>query len=76
MMLSLSEIGVGKEGTILTIQGQEVFLGRLRQFGFIEGTKIRCIGIAPPGSPMLFGVRGTILAIRRHECIGISVVVP
>ena len=76
MMLSLSELGIGREGILLAIQGNEGLMGRLRQVGLIEGTKIRCVGIAPLGSPMLFGVRGTILAIRRHECIGISVVVP
>ncbi len=75
MEIFLSELDRGKEGVLLAPMGDKVFVGRLWQFGLIEGTKIRCIGIAPMGSPMLFSVRGMSLALRKEDCKEIPVIV-
>ena len=40
---------------------------RLLDFGLIEGTKVRCLRISPSGSPMLYCVRGTRLALRKAD---------
>lgn len=40
---------------------------RLLDFGLIEGTQVRCLRISPAGSPMLYLVRGTRLALRTVD---------
>lgn len=40
---------------------------RLLDFGLIEGTEVRCLRISPAGSPMLYRVRGTLLALRTAD---------
>ena len=75
MKVMLSELGKGREGILWDSLGEGPIAYRLRQFGMIEGTRIYSLGAAPLGSPMLFRVRGTILALRREDCRGISVVV-
>lgn len=40
---------------------------RLLDFGLIEGTDVRCLRISPAGSPMLYRVRGTLLALRTAD---------
>lgn len=75
MELCLSDLKVGQEGRLLTPQAGGLFACRLRQFGVIEGTKICCLGRSPLGSPLLFRVRGTVLALRKEDCGELSVVV-
>lgn len=74
MKIFLSELDRGEEGTLLAPAGEGLLAFRMRQFGIIEGTKIRFLGAAPLGSPILFRVGGTILALRREDCSRISVV--
>lgn len=40
---------------------------RLLDFGLIEGTEVRCLRISPAGSPVLYRVRGTLLALRTAD---------
>lgn len=74
MKSMLSELNKGEEGVITAPFGEELLAFRMRQFGIIEGTKLRSLGAAPLGSPMLFRVGGTIVALRREDCRRIQVV--
>ena len=40
---------------------------RLMDLGFVEGTKIRCVGISPFGDPKAFLIRGTVIALRKED---------
>ena len=75
MVFRLCDLPIGREGILLDLRAEGLFACRLRQFGLIEGTKMMCIGKSPLGSPMLFRVRGTNLALRRRDCREIRVVV-
>lgn len=74
MEFRLSDLGKGQEGILLEPRAEGLLACRLRQFGMIEGTGVLCLGCSPLGSPMLFRVRGTVLALRREDCREIPVV--
>lgn len=74
MEFRLCDLPIGREGILRNMFADGPFACRLRQFGFIEGTRIRCIGCSPMGSPILFMARGTAIALRREDCRVISVV--
>ena len=40
---------------------------RLMDLGFVEGTKIRCVGISPFGDPKAFLIRGSVIALRKED---------
>ena len=46
---------------------------RLLDFGMIEGTTIRCLRKSPAGDPVIYRVRGTMLALRRQDSRMIAV---
>ncbi len=58
----------GQEGRLLEPEVAGALGRRLRQFGMIAGTEIRYLGRSPLGSPLLFLVRGTVLALREQDC--------
>ena len=58
----------GQEGRLLEAEVAGALGRRLRQFGMIAGTEIRYLGRSPLGSPLLFLVRGTVLALREQDC--------
>ncbi len=74
MAIMLCDLKKGQEGILLTPRMEGILACRLKQFGMIGGTGIRCLGWSPLGSPMLFRVRGTVLALRREDCREIPVV--
>ena len=40
---------------------------RLMDLGFVEGTKIRCVGKSPLGDPKAFSIRGSVIALRKED---------
>ena len=75
MKYLLCELEKGCEGVLLELPEDCILARRLRQFGMIEGTKIRSIGTAPFGSPMLFRIRGSTVALRTEDCRELYVVI-
>jgi ferrous iron transport protein A len=73
MKIPLSELKEGQKGRLLRPQKQGLFHRRLMEFGMIQGTEICCLGRSPLGSPMLFRLRGTVLALRKQDCKGLAV---
>ncbi len=74
MEFRLSDLGKGQAGVLQEYRAEGLLASRLRQFGMVGGTKILCLGCSPLGSPILFCVRGTVLALRREDCRNIPVV--
>lgn len=74
MEFRLSDLGKGQAGVLQEYRAEGLLACRLKQFGMVGGTKIRCLGCSPLGSPILFCVRGTVLALRREDCRNIPVV--
>ncbi len=74
MEFRLCDLEKGQEGILQEPRAEGLLARRLKQFGMIEGTGIRCLGRSPLGSPILFRVRGAVLAIRREDCREIPVI--
>ena len=64
---SVAELAVGLDGVIARVHGARSFRRRLMEMGFVPGTKVRLLSVAPLGDPMELDVRGCKVSIRRHE---------
>lgn len=71
--ISLSCLKVGQQGSVTKICAEKALAARLQELGLIEGTEIRCIRESPAGDPVLYGVRGSMLALRKRDSAGIFV---
>lgn len=73
MEVNLAEIAKGQLVVVDQVGGERSFRRRLMELGFVKGTRVELIGIAPLGDPMEFLVRGSSLSIRRAEAREIRV---
>lgn len=73
METTLDRLAVGSVGTVRALRLEGSVRRRLLDFGMIEGTPICCLRRSPTGSPIIFGVRGTMLALRAPDCRSITV---
>lgn len=73
MQTTLNLLREGETARITGLGVQGALYRRLLEFGLIEGTKIRCLRKSPAGNPVLYAVRGTMLALRMQDSIYITV---
>jgi ferrous iron transport protein A len=66
MKKRLSEISVGKNAVIHSIDNDEVFL-KLMEMGCVPGEIIRIEKIAPLGDPISVSIAGYLLSLRLDE---------
>jgi len=52
---------------IAAVEGDTGISMRLRELGFRPGVKIRILGQAPFGGPLLVQIHSNVLALRRNE---------
>lgn len=71
--MNLAEISKGQLVVVDQVGGQRAFRRRLMELGFVKGTRVELVGVAPLGDPMEFLVRGSSLSIRRAEAREIRV---
>ncbi|MBQ3355543.1 MAG: ferrous iron transport protein A [Oscillospiraceae bacterium] len=67
METTLDQLREGDCARILSLQMRGAMRRRLLDFGMIEGTSVRCVRQSPAGDPVLYLVRGTMLALRRQD---------
>ena len=70
---SLSELPLGQKGKIQEIKINGAMRRRLLEMGFHAGETVKCMYIAPQGSPIAFLVKGALVALRRNDCRLVSV---
>ena len=63
----LWEIEPQQECVVAVNKGNSALHMRLQELGFVEGTKVRCVGRSPGGDPCAYALRGTVMAIRRQD---------
>ena len=73
METTLDCLREGERGTVCALEMSGALRRRLMDFGLIEGTPIRCVRKSPVGSPILYSVRETMLALRTCDSRRISV---
>ena len=72
LQISVSEMRVGEEGTVLTYQGGHSFRSRLATLGFTPGARVVMAQNYGHG-PLIVSVRGTRVALGRGEATKIIV---
>jgi ferrous iron transport protein A len=72
-MTTLDQIGLGRRGRILALDGNDALVQRLYEMGFLEGEEVEVIGIAPLGDPIEIRLRDYRLSLRRKEAKRIRV---
>ena len=70
---NLAELGVGDAATIEHVGGERAFRRRIMELGFVPGTRVELVGVAPLGDPLEFLVRGSSLSIRRADAAEVRV---
>jgi len=71
--MTLLDAQKGQWTTVVAVGGERSFRRRLLEMGFIAGTRVRMVGVAPMGDPMEFELRGGRLSIRKAEAGAIEV---
>ena len=69
---ALSSIKGGECLTVSSVSGDAV--ARLFDLGFFPGARIRCLGAAPLGDPLMLAVGGRVIAVRKRDLAEIIVV--
>ena len=73
--MRLSDCRPGQGGRVRLVDGSGPLAQRLMELGFVEGTNVRVIRIAPFGGPMQISVERSLLSIRRAEAESVELLV-
>lgn len=66
-MSKLSQLAVGQEAVIASIDATSVAAVRLMEMGMTPGCSVKMIGSAPFGDPLEVEIRGYHLSLRKTE---------
>ena len=66
-MMRLSDCVPGQSGTIREIHGDGPIVQRLMEMGFIQGSGVKVVRVAPLGDPMEIEISGYMLSLRKTE---------
>ena len=66
-MSNLACLPPGQSGQVEKIDHQPGMTRRLMDLGFIKGAWVRCLFPAPGASMAAYGVRGTVIALRKKD---------
>ncbi len=74
MRTKLGELEKGMTGVIVKTDGPIEIRRRLLEMGFLEGSSVELVHVAPfGGDPIAVRIRGSLLALRRSEANFIEV---
>lgn len=73
MSVPLAEQPLREPARILRVGGERSFRRRLLELGFLPGTCVEVLGVAPMGDPLDLVVRGCRFSLRRAEAAAILV---
>ncbi len=64
---TLEDLKPGAMARVARVEGEQAFCDRLSDLGFLPGTEISVVRVAPLGDPLEVALRGYHLAIRRTD---------
>ena len=67
MEISLDRLLPGQQGVVTCIDTDAFLKSRLRAFGMVAGTQVRCSYRSPGGSVTAVEFRGTVVALRTRD---------
>ena len=71
--MTLRDLGIGKSGLVLAINGEKVLRRRLLEMGITPRTTVTVKKAAPMGDPIELLLRGYILSLRLEDAEKITV---
>jgi ferrous iron transport protein A len=71
--ITLDRLPVRRSAKIVRLHGDPSRVVRLMELGLMEGETLEMLGAAPLGDPLAVRIRGSRLALRRHEAALIDV---
>jgi len=71
--MTLSKLGIGKSGRVLTVGGEKVLRRRLLDMGITPRTLITVKKAAPMGDPIELLLRGYVLTLRLEDAEKITI---
>ncbi|MDP2366067.1 MAG: FeoA family protein [Ignavibacteria bacterium] len=73
-MKTASDLNFGERAIILDVDNTHPSFRRLLEIGFTPGQEIELMNSSAFNDPLAFSLRGTLIAIRKHEadCIILS----
>lgn len=70
---SLGLLPPGETGRVAGLVAEGLVRRRLLDLGFVPGTVVRAVLRSPFGDPTAYGVRGSVIALRREDADGIII---
>lgn len=67
MEITLDRLCLGEEAVVTRIETSPRLRMRLRDFGMIPGTRVRCRCFSPNASAIALEIRGSVLALRSRD---------
>lgn len=64
---TLDMLSVGQTANVKEVRSRGDIRRRLQDIGLIEGTKVSCLQISPPGDPIAYLIRGAVIALRCED---------
>jgi Fe2+ transport system protein FeoA len=71
--VTLRELGVGAAGEIAGVEGKGALAQRLLAMGFLPGTPVRVVQVAPFGDPITVELDGWRVSLRLREAASLRV---
>jgi Fe2+ transport system protein FeoA len=72
-MATLARLALRQPAVIRSVGGARAYRRRLLELGFLPGTEVRVLGVAPMGDPLDVEVRGCRFSLRHAEAEAIEV---
>lgn len=70
---TLDTLAVGEGAEVRAVQGPGEIAVRLLEMGFVVGTRVQVVKVAPLGDPLELCIRGYHLSLRRAEAAHVRV---
>lgn len=64
---TLDQVVPGECAKVRTVRGDPILRRRLMEMGFVSGTHVRVVRLAPFGDPMQVELHGYHISLRRSE---------
>ncbi len=71
---TLDQLPTGHGAEVVEVGGEGSVAMRLYEMGFVPGTRVELVKVAPLGDPLEFRIRGYHLSLRRSEAAHVRVV--
>lgn len=72
-MVQLNQMLRGQTGRIIKIDSKKKSISRLAAMGFVPGTDVKVVGVAPLGDPIIVEVGTNQVSLRRDDASALAV---